>query len=65
MVDKRQFVESEGCGLSIVRQCELLGLPRSTYYYEPATESEDNLALIGRLEMELDWVKKKAAQFGG
>ena len=50
MVDQRKFVESEGCGLSIVRQCELLGLPRSTYYYEPATESEDNLALMRRLD---------------
>jgi putative transposase len=29
--------------LSIVQQCELLGLPRSSYYYEPAPESVENL----------------------
>jgi putative transposase len=43
-------VEAESCGLSIVRQCELLGLPRSTYYYEPATENADNLALMRRID---------------
>jgi putative transposase len=43
-------VDSEACGLSIARQCELLGLPRSTYYYELATESDANLALMRRLD---------------
>jgi len=28
------------------RQCELLGLNRSTWYYEPAPESATNLALM-------------------
>lgn len=32
--------------LSIRRQCELLGLARSTFYYEPASESEENLQLM-------------------
>jgi putative transposase len=32
--------------LSICRQCELLGLKRSTFYYEPATESAENLMLM-------------------
>lgn len=32
--------------MSIRHQCELLGLPRSTYYHEPATESSENLALM-------------------
>jgi hypothetical protein len=27
--------------LTVCRQCELLGLPRSSYYYEPATASEE------------------------
>ena len=27
-------------------QCELLSLPRSTYYYEPAPESDENLSLM-------------------
>lgn len=32
--------------LSVRRQCELLGLARSTCYYEPAEESADNLRLM-------------------
>ena len=32
--------------LSISRQCELLGLARASYYYEPATETEENLRLM-------------------
>ena len=32
--------------LSVRRQCELLALPRSTAYYEPATESVENLAIM-------------------
>lgn len=32
--------------IPIYRQCELLELPRSTYYYEPAGESEYNLELM-------------------
>jgi putative transposase len=32
--------------LSICRQCELLGLARASYYYEPATESQENLRLM-------------------
>jgi putative transposase len=36
--------------LSISRQCELLGLPRSTAYYRPAGESAENLALMRRID---------------
>jgi len=36
----------DGGDISIRRQCDLLGLPRSSYYYEPASESEDNLRLM-------------------
>lgn len=32
--------------MSIRRQCEVLGLARSTYYREPAGESEENLRLM-------------------
>lgn len=33
-------------GLSLRRQCELIGLNRSSYYYQPATESPLNLTLM-------------------
>jgi putative transposase len=36
--------------LSIVSQCELLGLPRSSYYYEPVLESAENLRLMRRID---------------
>jgi len=36
--------------LSIVRQCQLLGLPRSTCYYRGAGESEKNLELMRLLD---------------
>jgi putative transposase len=36
--------------LSIRRQCELLGLSRSTWHYQPATESAENLRLMRLLD---------------
>ena len=33
-------------GLSVRRQCELLGLSRSSLYYEPAAETAENLKLM-------------------
>jgi putative transposase len=42
--------------LSIVKQCELLGIARSSYYYQAIPESEDNLKvmdLIDRIYTEL------------
>jgi putative transposase len=44
--DKRTWVEPGYPELSIVAQCELLGLPRSSYYYEPVPEDADNLRLM-------------------
>jgi putative transposase len=38
--------------LSIRRQCELLELNRSTYYYQPAGESAENLRLMRLLDQE-------------
>jgi putative transposase len=36
--------------LSIGRQCELLGLCRSSFYYEPATETREDLRLMRLLD---------------
>jgi putative transposase len=36
--------------LSISRQCDLLGIPRSCYYYEPAVETEYNLMLMREID---------------
>jgi len=40
------MVEPKHPELSIVRQCQLLKISRSTYYYEPKGESELNLKLM-------------------
>jgi len=36
--------------LSIRRQCELLGMGRASYYYEPCPETAENLILMRRLD---------------
>ena len=44
--------------LSVARQCELVGMSRSSRYYRPRGESERNLALmsvIDRLYLEMPW----------
>lgn len=47
---KRQLIEPEHPELSIRRQCELMGLNRASYYYEPATETPLNLTLMRLLD---------------
>ena len=44
------LIDAEHASVSIRRQCELLGLARSTLYYQPATETEENLRLMRRLD---------------
>ena len=43
------MIEPEG-ELSLVRQCELLGLSRSGLYYQPRPESDENLRLMRLLD---------------
>ena len=38
--------------MSIARQCDLVGLPRSTYYYEAQGESPENLLLMRLLDKQ-------------
>jgi putative transposase len=40
---KRQIIEHDMRKISISRQCELIGLARSSLYYEPAEETTENL----------------------
>lgn len=43
---KRMLLEPHHHALSIVRQCQLIGLTRSQYYYRPREESPENLAYL-------------------
>ena len=41
------MIEPRHPKLSVARQCDLLGLARSSYYHEPDTEeSDENLTLM-------------------
>lgn len=46
IADLKQQVEPENSNVSITRQCDILGLCRSSYYYKPAAESPLNLELM-------------------
>lgn len=43
-------MEPDHSCISISRQCELLGLARSTWYYKMASESEENLLIMNLLD---------------
>ena len=48
--DRRRWLDPEHPHLTVQQQCELLGVPRSTYYYQPRPESAENLRLLRRLD---------------
>ena len=43
---RRQMIEVKHSKLSLARQCELVSIARSSYYYRPKNESEFNLELM-------------------
>jgi len=47
---KREVIEPAHPQISIARQCDLVGLPRSTYYYHAQGESAENLTLMRLLD---------------
>jgi putative transposase len=47
---KRSWIDKDHPELSIRRQCELLELERSTYYFQPAGETPENLAYMRRID---------------
>ena len=46
------MIEPDHPRLSIVKQCELLSVARSTYYYQPSGESELNLELMRLIDKQ-------------
>ena len=65
--ERLETVERPHPQLSIVKQCELLKIPRSTLYHQPKPESEGTLALMRRIdELYMKWpfygARRMAAQ---
>ena len=50
--EKRLLIEGYNEKIPICRQCEIIGLNRSTYYLEPKMESEENLILMDLIDKE-------------
>ena len=49
---RRPLIEADYPRLSVRRQCALIGLSRSSLYYEPAAETAENLRLMRLLDEE-------------
>lgn len=49
---KRALIEPGDAALSVARQCQLLDLARSSYYYQPGSESEENLRLMHLIDKQ-------------
>jgi putative transposase len=48
----RGLIEPDHKDLSVRRQCQLLGLGRSSYYYEPVPQTAENLRLMGLIDRQ-------------
>ena len=49
-VERRGLVDNADQALSVVAQCRLLKIARSTLYYRPVPISEDDLGLMRRMD---------------
>src|SRR4051794_37740906 len=55
---RRQMIEPGHAALSVVRQCELVSISRSGFYYQPAGDTALNLALMRLIDaqfLETPW----------
>lgn len=55
---RRALIEPGHERLSVVRQCELVSISRSSFYYEPVEETAENLALMRLIDaqfLETPW----------
>ncbi len=50
-MEMRALIEAD-IEISLSRQCELLGLSRSSYYYQPVAEDEENLLLMKLIDRQ-------------
>ena len=52
MTEARSWIDYENNHLSVREQCRLLGIQRSSIYYEPQPETEENLQLMRLMDEE-------------
>ena len=52
MIDIKLLINNDS-KLSLRKQCDLLGFPRSSYYYKPKGESEQNLEIMGLMDKHI------------
>ena len=50
IVRKDSHGDKIGSELSVMRQCELLEMPRSSWYYKPIGETSENLKLMRKID---------------
>jgi len=48
--ERKAMIVPDRPGLSLSRQCRLLSISRSSFYYAPKGESTENLALMRRID---------------
>lgn len=48
--NRQTFIKPNHADIPIIRQCELLGLSRGSYYYQNKPESEKNILLMRRID---------------
>lgn len=49
---RRELVDRQHGSLSIARQCQLLGVSRSSLYYRPKDSSPEDLSLLRELDRQ-------------
>lgn len=52
VAERKERIDPAHQSIPISRQCELLGLARSSFYYEPKPETEQNLRLMRLLDQQ-------------
>ncbi len=50
LLEKKLLVEPQQLNISIVKQCGLLGINRSSFYYQPKPESNKNIPLMDKID---------------
>ena len=50
--ERREMVDREHPSRSLVRQCALLGVSRSSIYYRPRVASAEDLYLMGEIDRQ-------------